>query len=167
MFTQLYMHLVIDYKSCDRCSSFDVTSLPNNLTSRWQEGRQSSLKMRQNHMIPPSLPSHESSLYKTKKPPPSAKNNPAKIRVLRIGPKLTCHVTKRTAMWPISFPPDSLQATTFGRQKQGQSHPLLPHGTTWYDFQIPLHGWNDTTVNHTPGYDMHYVNLTSLLLCSL
>lgn len=97
MFTQLYMHLIIDYKSCDRCSSFDVTSLPNNLTSRWQEGRQSSLKMRQNHMIPPSLPSHES-LYKTKKPPPSAKNNPAKIRVLRIGPKLstpkTCHVTK-------------------------------------------------------------------------
>lgn len=129
MFTQLYMHLIIDYKSCDRCSSFDVTSLPNNLTSRWQEGRQSSLKMRQNHMIPPSLPSHESSLYKTKKPPPSAKNNPAKIRVLRIGPKLTCHVTKRTAMWPISFPPDSLQATTFGRQKQGQSH---PPPSPWY-----------------------------------
>ena len=143
MFTQLYMHLIIDYKSCDRCSSFDVTSLPNNLTSRWQEGRQSSLKMRQNHMIPPSLPSHESSLYKTKKPPPSAKNNPAKIRVLRISPKLSIpkdlprdqkSPPQRSAMWLISFPPTPYRlehSEGKSRDKATPSFPMVPHDTTF------------------------------------
>lgn len=84
-------------------------------------------------MIPPSLPSHES-LYKTKKPPPSAKNNPAKIRVLRIGPKLTCHVTKRTAMWPISFPPTPYRLERSegkSRDKATLSFPMVPHDTTF------------------------------------